>query len=146
MNFRNYPVNPPPYCYHMINPKYPTILNHSLMMSQEHKIPVPALESIINGSRREKGNRQLSSGQYNSKCGRNCLTSIFNQAHRPSLPSTNLLCTLPCPSKVQFFLWKILTEGLPTFDSNISLDAILDRRPLFTLCSIVSLCFIVFLF
>ncbi|XP_026454515.1 uncharacterized protein LOC113355784 isoform X1 [Papaver somniferum] len=47
------------------------------------------------------------------------MTSNFNQLHRTTLPPFEILWTLMCSSKVQFFLWKALIEGLSTFDTNI---------------------------
>lgn len=47
------------------------------------------------------------------------LANIFIQLHRTPLPPSKFLWTLLCLPNIHLFLWKALTEGLLTFDSNI---------------------------
>lgn len=55
-------------------------------------------------------------GKYATVSGYNCLISTPEQAQQNPLPLSNFLWRLPCPPKVQIFLWKALNEGLPTLN------------------------------
>lgn len=61
----------------------------------------------------------ISLGKFTATTRFEGLASIFNHLHRTPIPPTKFMWTLLFPPKVQFFLWKALTEGHLTFDSYI---------------------------
>ncbi|XP_026389606.1 uncharacterized protein LOC113284377 isoform X2 [Papaver somniferum] len=63
--------------------------------------------------------RQISQGKFIATTRYKGLASNFTQLHRKPLPPSKFLWILTCPPNIQLFLWKALTEGLSTFDTNI---------------------------